>query len=101
MDSFLAGAPRVLCRPGLPGAWGGRGRATQGLAGTSCPLFHQSLSALVLLDSPMHKKFYSQIFNLETSDTGVGKADIKARPPKGPNLPKPPIGSPGLVLPNI
>ena len=80
---------------------GSQGQSNTRAGRNLLPSFHQSLSALVLLDSPMHKKFYSQIFNLETSDTGVGKADIKARPPKGPNLPKPPIGSPGLVLPNI
>ena len=82
------------------GAWGGRGRATQGLARTSCPLSTRISLSLFCFESPLHKKFYSQTFDLETSDTGVGKAGIKARPPKGPDLPKSPIGSPGLVLPN-
>ena len=63
------------------------------------PSFHQNLSALVLFDSPLHKKFYSQTFDLETSDTGVGKAGIKARPPKGPDLPKSPIGIEHIVRP--
>ena len=98
-DSFL---------PGLLALYAGldfRSMGRQGQSNTRAgrnllPSLHQNLSVPVLFESPLHKKFYSQTFDLETSDTGVGKAGIKARPPKGPDLPKSPIGSPGLVLPN-